>query len=80
MVGLAVAYLRRKTAYMGIWRNGRRCGLKIHCQFDVRVQVPLSLLKNGLMAELADAIGSNPMEENRPSSNLGETINPSIPM
>lgn len=25
------------------------------------------------MAELVDAIGSNPMEEIRPSSNLGET-------
>ena len=26
------------------------------------------------MAELVDAIGSNPMEEIRPSSNLGRTI------
>ena len=28
---------------------------------------------HGLVAELVDAIGSNPMEEIRPSSNLGET-------
>lgn len=32
------------------------------------------------MAELVDAIGSNPMEEIRPSSNLGETINPPKPI
>ena len=29
MVGLAVTYLRRKTAYMGVWWNGLHSGLKI---------------------------------------------------
>lgn len=46
MVGLAVAYLRRKTAYIwGYGGTGRRSGLKNLCLRDVPVQVRLPLLK-----------------------------------